>query len=145
MERSTMGGLLLFGVTALLVGMSGIAMPTDDRARPSIAPQKIQDDGGLMVRPRALENATARCPEGTPSTATTVTLLLDADVFGYANPRVIVKPSGSVPAGVVVCLVESKPDNRSRPGSWYHLQGDNVPNGDGWIYSGPDYQSLPPS
>jgi hypothetical protein len=144
MECNTMNRILILGATALSAAMTGSALAIDDHVGPWIVPEMIEDDGGLMVRPRALENATADCPEGTPPTATTVTILLDVDVYGSANPRTIVKPDGVLHGGTVVCLVGSEPDREFRGGSWYHLQGDNVPNGDGWVFSGPNYQSLSP-
>jgi hypothetical protein len=84
--------------------------------------------------------APAPAPDAAPAPATTdtgsmtATVLLDVDV--YDVPGGVGKVTGMLEKDLVVTLVEPCEDN------WCHVEGDGVPGGTGFVYSGPDYESL---
>jgi len=78
--------------------------------------------------------APAPAPETVETPSTTATVLLDVDV--YDVPGGVGKVIGMLAKDLVVTLVEPCADN------WCHVEGEGVPGGIGFVYSGPDYQSL---
>jgi pyruvate/2-oxoglutarate dehydrogenase complex dihydrolipoamide acyltransferase (E2) component len=84
--------------------------------------------------------APAPAPAATPAPAPTeapkmtATVLLDVDV--YDVPGGIGKVIGILEKDLEVTLVEPCEDN------WCHVEGEGVPTGIGFVYSGPDYLSL---
>lgn len=61
-------------------------------------------------------------------------VVLDVDVYKAPGKG---KPIGVLRKGSQVSLIEPCGSN-----NWCHVGGAAVPNGEGWVYSGPDYWSL---
>jgi hypothetical protein len=78
--------------------------------------------------------APAPAPAPTEAPKMTATVLLDVDV--YDVPGGIGKVVGMLEKDLEVTLVEPCEDN------WCHVEGEGVPGGIGYVYSGPDYLSL---
>jgi len=64
----------------------------------------------------------------------TASVALDVDVYKAPGKG---KPIGVLRKGSQVSLIEPCGSN-----NWCHVGGAAVPNGEGWVYSGPDYRSL---
>jgi len=89
---------------------------------------------GLEAQCKAAGEAVQPAQDEPIQPAQTAKVILGVDVFdapGGAGNR-----TGALNADTIVGFVACQPDN------WCHVNGNNVPNGDGWVYSGPDYQSL---
>lgn len=78
--------------------------------------------------------APAPAPATTESSSMTAKVLLDVDV--YDVPGGTGKVIGMLEKDLEVTLVEPCEDN------WCHVEGEGVPTGIGFVYSGPDYLSL---
>jgi hypothetical protein len=78
--------------------------------------------------------APAPAPAPTEAPKMTATVLLDVDV--YDVPGGIGKIIGMLEKDLEVSLVEPCEEN------WCHVEGEGVPGGIGYVYSGPDYLSL---
>jgi len=89
---------------------------------------------GLEAQCEAAGEAVQPAQDEPIQPAQTAKVILGVDVFdapGGAGNR-----TGALNADTIVGLVACQADN------WCHVNGNNVPNGDGWVYSGPDYRSL---
>lgn len=76
----------------------------------------------------------APAPATTETASMTATVLLDVDV--YDAPGGTGKVIGMLEKNLEVTLVEACEDN------WCHVEGEGVPTGIGFVYSGPGYLSL---
>jgi hypothetical protein len=72
----------------------------------------------------------------TPATTSSQTAKVIADVDVYAKPGGNGDPIGILRAGESVTLLSACADN------WCNVSGEAVPGGKGWVYDGPDYDSL---
>lgn len=83
----------------------------------------------------AFQACNARTAAATTGTSSmTATVLLDVDV--YDVPGGTGKVIGMLKKDLKVALAEPCVDN------WCHVEGEGVPGGKGFVYSGPDYLSL---
>jgi hypothetical protein len=112
---------------------------TTERVGPEIY-GRVNPDTGVLTNKGNLRDMIATGPTPNapppppPPPAKTAKVRLAVEVFdapGGAGNNI-----GELPAEIIVGLIECRADN------WCHVNGNNVPNGDGWVYSGPDYQSL---
>lgn len=112
-----------------------------------IAKQCVPEFQACTARAAAASAAAAPAPAPAPATtdtsgttgmsdteSMTATVLLDVDV--YDVPGGVGKVTGMLEKDLVVTLVEPCEDN------WCHVEGEGVPGGTGFVYSGPDYLSL---
>jgi hypothetical protein len=72
----------------------------------------------------------------TPGSTSSQTAKVIADVDVYAKPGGNGDPVGILRAGESVALLSACADN------WCNVAGEAVPGGKGWVYDGPDYDSL---
>ena len=101
---------------------------------------EIYRDTGVASAPRGsmkdviVGDAGTTPPPPPPAPGKTAKVKLDVEV--YDGPGGGGNKIGDLAPDTIVGLVGCQADN------WCHVNGGNVPNGDGWVYSGPDYQSL---
>jgi hypothetical protein len=71
---------------------------------------------------------------GQPAQAAGRNVSVPQDVDVYAEPGGVGTPSGTLNAGSGVSLLETRPDQ------WCHVAGDTVPQGNGWVWCGKDFE-----
>jgi hypothetical protein len=103
-----------------------------DAGAPRTNPGNVDD----MVATGSAGQVPPPPPSETPAPQKTAKVIRAVDV--YDAPGGAGATTGVLNVGDVVGFIECHADN------WCHVNGDKVPNGDGWVYSGPDYQSLQP-
>jgi hypothetical protein len=111
------------------------AIVTTERIEPEIfRDTMVRTNKGNVDDMVATAPAPTTQPPPPPPPAKTAKVRLAVEVFDApgGNGNKI----GELAAEIIVGLIECQADN------WCHVNGNNVPNGDGWVYSGPDYQSL---
>jgi hypothetical protein len=94
------------------------------------------DLGKIITKPGGAPEAPAPqapAPQTPEKPQNTASVVQDVDVYKAPGQG---EPIGVLQKGSQVSLVEPCNDN------WCHIKGTAVPNGEGWVYSGPDYRSL---
>jgi len=99
---------------------------------PLTAPEELTKQCAPAFQACSARAAAAATPAPAPKTMAKV--LLDVDV--YDAPGGTGKVIGMLAKDRTVALVEPCADN------WCHVEGEGVPGGKGFVYSGPDYLSL---
>lgn len=107
------------------------------KARAALREHIYKDEKGVPIK--KLGKAEALAPEPSPkpikSLGKAATVIADADVYdapgGSGNVVGMLRSGGKVGVRSWPC-----PDN------WCDVSGDAIPGGKGWVYSGPDYESL---
>lgn len=136
----------IYGRSGALVDQLGLVCDTiQPSAPPKIKPigKKPQPPIGVVTKPDLDLGKIITKPGGAPEAPAPQTpekpqnlasVVLDVDVYKAPGKG---KRIGVLRKGSQVTLIEP-----CRGNNWCHVGGEAVPNGEGWVYSGPDYRSL---